>query len=211
MIAIVAHWVNAIATATLVVVGIWAAIATQNALQLSERAWVSPLGAQIRALPAVDIAKDAPTSVYVEKDKPIYFYVILNNSGREPALNLNTRLLNYTIDGYDPKRTTLASISVPENTACENLQPEEGRPPIAPSSPSYNMLSSVFGEPSFTADEKVVSGEKVYVIVGCSAYLTFGSVHRSGFCYMFETGHVVNTVPNAAPTFVPCNRGFSMD
>jgi hypothetical protein len=123
--ATVAHWANAIATAFLVGLGIWAAKATQRALELSERAWLSPVGAAIKPveIKPADSPKGANILVYVEKDRPIYFILFLNNTGKEPALNLHVRILNSTVDGYDSAKTTMESIEVPENTSCENLKP----------------------------------------------------------------------------------------
>jgi hypothetical protein len=205
----VAHWANAIATAFLVVLGIWAARATQNALELSQRAWLSPVGAQITPLeikPA-ESTQGAPTPIFLKKDQPIHFALAVTNSGKQPALDIKVRILNYTIDGFDLEKTTMEALEVPDNTSCNGLLPEKGRLSIAPSAVAYHNLSSAFGEPSFTADDKIVSGEKFYVVRGCIAYETFGAVHRSGFCYFLEN----RQRGNVPPPFGDCPRGFQID
>jgi hypothetical protein len=204
-----ANWANAIATAFLVVLGVLGYFGARNALRLSERAWLSSTGASIKPveIKPADNPQSAPTVVYIKRDQPIYFTLSCSNSGKEPALNVKPRILNSTIEGYDPLKTVSEAIQVPENTSCDGLLPEKGHYIIPPSANMTMNVASNFGEPSLIADDKLVNGEKFYVVRGCIAYDTIGAVHRSGFCYIFDT----RQRPGYVPSFENCLRGFYID
>src|ERR1700730_12377886 len=85
-------WV-ALATLFLGGVGIWGVLETRHALELTQRAWVNPLCAQlVRPL---------------EKAKSIHFAVLTMNSGREPARDVNIHLKNTVIDSFNPLTASL--------------------------------------------------------------------------------------------------------
>ena len=119
---------------------------------------------------------------------------------------MKMRILNSTIEGYDPSKTTSEATEVPENTSCDGLLPEKGRFGIAPSSIGTLSFASNFGEPSLIADDKLVRGEKFYVVRGCVTYDTIGTVHRTGFCYILTN----RQRPGIIPPFESCPRGFSL-
>ena len=61
-------------TWALAFVSIWGLRESRNAIAISERAWVAPIDARL----------DEP----LQRDKPIKVVVLLENSGKQPALNV---------------------------------------------------------------------------------------------------------------------------
>jgi hypothetical protein len=169
------HWANAFATVFLVGVGIWGVTETKKALELTQRAWVSALGANLtRAL---------------ENGKGVYFAVQFLNTGREPAIDANLAIENFTIDSYDPNTTDLVNIEVPTNKACDNLHPLHGRSVIVPTQPGTPLnwiFDSTHGKPPLYVDERIFSGSKYYGFNGCIAYHSYSETHRTKFCYVLE-------------------------
>lgn len=82
-----AHFSVALATFFLVIVGIWGVIETKDALEASQRAWVTPIGAQL--------------TQQLSKDQGIHFGVMFINPGHEPATDIAFKIQNDTIDSYD--------------------------------------------------------------------------------------------------------------
>lgn len=199
-----AHVVNAIATIALVIatagvvgVGIWGVIVTKNALELSERAWI----AAINAVPSASL----------EKDKGIHFAIWAINTGREPATDVNYKILNSTIDSYNPEFTEMNTVEVPKNIACVGLNPQKGRavlPPTQVGNPLQLNLDSSTGDPPFRVDDRVTNGVKFYVVRGCVAYNTFEKVRRTAFCYVMESRLINNT---RVFNFNPCATGFDVE
>jgi hypothetical protein len=205
----------AIATALLVAVGIWGVLETKSALKATQRAWVSPIGAQLTAA--------------LEKNKPIHFAVFLINTGREPAVDVNFQIENSTIDKYDPQYTDMINIKVPENNACNNLSTKTSQRVLAPSNQNIfiaNNFDSLHGNPTLVASDDIISGNKFYAINGCIIYNTYEEPHTSRFCYILEKTDVPSgetnplniptiSLPNYKPlmttksNFATCATGFS--
>jgi hypothetical protein len=164
----------AVATIALVIVGALGIVEGKKALELTQRAWVNPIGGKL--------------TTRVRANEAIHFQIILTNSGREPAIDVAFKFLNHTIEGYDPKVIDMAYISVPENTACVGFDPKSNRTVIAPTNAGavgWNF-DSQHGEPSLLADEKIANGTKFYVVEGCAAYKTYSAKHITSFCYVME-------------------------
>ena len=190
-------------TLLLVVVGFlqWRTLAkTDETLRLQQRAWLTPVGADLGPIPV--------------KDEMIGFGIRLINSGREPATSINVKILNSTIDGISTKATNLADVDVPENTSCDGLKPQRGRADIPPTGTGYTTITqgSGFGEPRLVADDKIVSGDKFYLVRGCLAYLTQEKEKHSAFCYILASVLPPPTPQNHSPIraygFVTCRNGF---
>jgi hypothetical protein len=194
-----AHFATATGTVFLVVVGVWAVYETRRSLELSQRAWVSPAGAQL-------------TTQTLEKNTPLRFDVSFVNSGREPAIDLNFKTLNSTIDAYDPLTTDMRTIAVPENTSCEALMPAKGRAVFAPlqTSAYHYQFDSLNGEPPLNVDDNILDDKKFYVVRGCVAYVTFQVVHHSVFCYIL-TPFLVNNGQSKVRLFESCPHGFEIN
>lgn len=182
---------------------------TDETLNIQQRAWLTPLQANLVQTPSIPP---------VRKGEPIEFNVAFTNNGREPARGVKLRILNATIDGYDPKNTDVATLAVPENTACSNLEPEIGHAVIGPTGEQTARAisyASIFGEPYFVANNALVNGSKFYVANGCAAYLTQGKVRHTSFCYILKSqiAQIPAQGANAARDeriwyFVTCARGF---
>jgi hypothetical protein len=186
---------NVIATLLLVVVGIWGVRTTKNALKLTERAWVSPVAAALR-LP-------------IEKGRPVTFDVVFINSGREPAIDINYRYFNSTIDSFSDN-IDIKTINLGQNTSCDGLMPESGTN-ISPSGSSqlasgtWATMNSLRGTPPYEVDDKVLNGDKFYVVKGCASYRTFEEPHHSGFYYI-----LLGPKSSAKWQFIPYTGGFPL-
>jgi hypothetical protein len=197
---IVATLANAISSAALVVLGILGAMAAKHALDLTERAWVAPAGPIFRP-------EKPPPAAPLEKDRPIHFIVNLFNSGKEPALSVAYKISNYTVDSYDPVRSSMDDIVLPVNSTCDGLEPKGGRPSFPPSAVSSMTMDSMHAESPLTVDDRILNGSRFYAVQGCVAYLTLERVHRTGFCYVLEY------IPSSKnpPAFSVCAQGFYID
>ena len=84
---------------------------------------------------------------------------------------------------FDGRFANLADIQVPTNDTCEGLVPDPGRTVIPPLSFGGVGISenSIHGEPRLVADDRIVKGEKFYVVRGCAAYSTQEKVRNSSF------------------------------
>jgi hypothetical protein len=195
-----AHIATAVATIVLVAVGIWGVIEINHSLKLSQRAWVVPTGAAFRA-------ETPPPGPNLENNRPIHFIVAFLNSGKEPGVEVNYAIRNYLIDGYDPSRTNLETLPIPENDTCRSLTAQKGRPAFAPNAVVGVTLDSAHGQHPLVVDDQIIKGGKFYVVEGCIAYVTFAEIHRSGFCYILE-----NVPGRSTPlAFRICAHGFYMD
>ena len=108
------------------------------------------------------------------------------NSGREPATGVKLAIKNSTIDSFDARFANMADIQVPTNDTCEGLMPDPGRTVIPPLTFGGVSITenSIHGDPRLVADDRIIKGEKFYVVRGCAAYLTQGKVRHSSFCYV---------------------------
>ena len=131
-----------------------------------------------------------------KKDKSISFGILVTNSGREPATAINTKYFNGTIDGTSTKVVNLFDVDVPANTSCDGLKPQAGRAVIAPTGSGSTTITqgSAVGDPRMVADDKIISGDKFYLVRGCFAYLTQGKERHSGFCYILASALWCNSV-----------------
>lgn len=170
-----------IVTAGLVAVGIWGVCETKNVLELSERAWVSPIGMALMSNPEIA--------------KPIRFQLGMVNSGHEPGIDANLAFRNSTIDSYDPTIVDMRNVEVPANNSCEGLATIKGRlalPPSLNGATFAHIFDSGHATPELFADERIVNGSKFYVVLGCIAYITFDKTRYSSFCYVLAS-QIANT------------------
>src|SRR6185437_15782839 len=176
-----------IATAFLVGVGWWGIDATNDALEHSERAWIIPLGMQ-------------PVGT-IEKEKPIKFILTIANPGKEPATQVTFSFHFYTIDAYDPIVADMNDIVVPSTESCSALA-ANGTELYGPTSLGIAINkngNSGRGTPQVIADQKLANKEKFLVVEGCIAYVTFGCLRHSSFCYVFDTKIVATFFPPDRP------------
>jgi hypothetical protein len=183
---------TALATIFLVIVGIWGVIETKHALKLSERAWISVIGAGLRAPP--------------EEGKVIQFNAILINFGKQPGISTDYAVQHGTVKAPPPEDWT--SLSVERNNTCEGLHPKAGAQAIMPALNALGIVrgfDSGNGRDPMTASKAIIDGVFHYYVRGCVAYETFEEPHISSFCYVLKTqaGVAWDKTP-----FVACNTGF---
>ncbi|MGO8914640.1 MAG: hypothetical protein ACLQJR_01870 [Stellaceae bacterium] len=180
-----AHFSVAFATLLLVIVGIWGVIETRGALESTQRAWISPLGAQL--------------AVALELKQGIHITIAFINSGREPATDVSVKIRNDTIDAFDPQFADLSKIQFPNNVSCDDTSPVKDQAIIAPSSPGIGTgwnVDSLHGEPTMVVTQDIIDGKKFYVFTGCVAYRTYEATHKASFCYVMEYN---TSIPSALP------------
>jgi hypothetical protein len=127
----------------------------------------------------------------------VHFWVLMANSGREPARDVNIRIKGTTIDAFNVITTSLENITIPGDTSfCEGVHPANSRLIIPPLTGTGNAtdLDSVYEEPPFYVDDKILRGEKYYVVRGCIVYVTYSVPRRTTFCYILISG----PIPTAA-------------
>jgi hypothetical protein len=173
---------------------------TDETLKLQQRAWLTPLTASLFKNP--------------EKDAGISFFVLFNNSGREPATGVRLRIRNSTIDSYDGRFVNMVDIVLSKNDTCEGLLPDPGRSVVAPTTMGTGIgisENSIHGDPRFVADDRILRGERFYVVMGCAAYLTQQKVRYSSFCYILYSEIPAQTPEQKAaqPPQVP-SRTFQL-
>jgi hypothetical protein len=195
---------TAIATIFLVFVGGWGVHKTDEALELSQRAWLSAIGAGLLGP--------------LEKNSSIHFQVNIMNSGKEPAHNVTFAIKGYTIAAYDTNLVTMDDIIVPGTSDCSGLVPKSGKAPIAPNLFFSEFFDSAHSEPVVLVDDSIVDHSKYYALRGCIAYETFGRIRHSAFCYILAFQSVRDAENNAAPNvgvrqpaFSSCGAGFDAD
>lgn len=186
---------TAIATIFLVAVGIWGVVETKHSLMLSERAWISPINANLVAP--------------IEEGKVIRFQVVFINSGKEPAINIAYSSQNGVIKA--PPYEDWSSLAVDKNTTCDGLRTIIGSGAMAPSTGNIingRGFDSGSGKDPITASKSIIDGIFHYYIRGCIAYTTFEEPHFSSFCYVLQTRFGIEW---KQLVFRPCNIGFESD
>jgi hypothetical protein len=186
---------TALATIFLVVVGVWGVIETKGALEATQRAWLTPISAQVTRQLVVD--------------QGIRFGITFINPGREPATDVVLKFRNDTIESYNPLYTDMNDIPVPENKTCDGLKPVSGRSIISPTGPNVVgvawALDSRHGEPQFLVNDRILKGDRFYVVTGCAAYVTYYKPRKTSFCYVLERVVSIQTMgpPNVAADIAP--------
>jgi len=151
--------------------------AEANVGQLTEmknagRAWVSPITMQL----------DRPLSAGF----PLMFHLVIQNSGREPALAFAIRLVPNVISNIPPI-TDWDSAAFPKNQTCDSLYPVDGGGVVYPGAGAITRSDALrdigMNRLAFAA---TVNQTSIFYIEGCIAYLTLGKPHKSGFCYFLK-------------------------
>lgn len=90
---------TAIGTIFLVIVGAWGVCEAKNALELSQRAWVTSLSSVLTSP--------------IEDSKAVHFGIMITNSGHEPAKDVNIVISDYLIDSFEVMTADMRNISIP--------------------------------------------------------------------------------------------------
>jgi hypothetical protein len=147
-----------------------AAVARDN-IVAGSRAWVGPNGATIEGTPAIGNSVD--------------FVITYQNSGRQPATGFVPAGDVFTLTTDDAGRS-VSKIS-------ENVEKCRAQPPIAGAEVVYPSTGFSGNQYRTTVDkslidDEVVKGDKLIVMTGCFAYITFDTAHHSAYCFYFRNG-----------------------
>jgi len=173
---------STVATSLLVIVGVWGVIATGQSLQLSERAWVSVVSAQVNPTPA---------------GLPLHYHVAAVNSGKQPALDV--AFSQDTGEIAVPPGNDLNGVTLRENTTCRGLAPLKGGGIIAPGTTMFRNTDSGRGEHPVFIDKNFLNGDSMIFVQGCVAYRTFNTIHHTGYCLVIIPVMGYPPPPAAAP------------
>jgi hypothetical protein len=171
---------------------------TDETLRLQQRAWLTPLRAR-SVVPAWS----------PKTNEGIDFVLEMANSGREPATGVVIKIHNDFIDGTSAKQINVPDLKIPKNTSCAGLHsvPESAVVPPTGVGPSFSSgQSSIYGEPRMVADDKIINGDKFYLVEGCIAYVTLGEERHSSFCYVLHSRTGDNNQRRFQ--FIACSSGF---
>jgi hypothetical protein len=160
----------------------------------SQRAWLSPQNAFINP--------DTPIS----KGAPLRIEVIYSNSGREPALDFNSRLEGAT-ELPPPHWQTgeWVDFRVRKNNTCEGLNPIENGPVIYPILSAFAPPRSIFtGINDSIRLAQIATAQVVLAMQGCLVYNTYGKRRESAFCFFLAP--ILNINPDKW-TFRDCFSG----
>jgi hypothetical protein len=142
---------------------------TRHAMEISERAWLAPVGAELEE--------------ELVKDQPMKVIILFENSGKQPAINvLNTAGSGFTmpVSPEEAAQQQKVGPAPPAVDACAGVSPRKGLPIIYPSTVQHLQTPL---ERTFAASEGVLSGATTIFVHGCAAYETFNSVHHSEYCF----------------------------
>ena len=154
------------------------AAAQRDNVELSQRAWIGPFDAKVAPL-----ALDQPVKVTVE----------YRNSGRQPAQMLQFVFQRrFSEQDYINIKTGFKFV-LDAQTTCKNSDIYDLSQTVFPTEQStfYNSFSDsgAQGLPNtFKADQALIDGKQVDVVVGCFIYRTFGKVRHTAFSYFYKAG-----------------------
>ena len=94
------------------IVGAVGIVEGKKALELTQRAWVVPITANLMGSP--------------EAGKAFHFLILFINSGREPALNVDAKFTTATIDAFDPQTIDMRDIKITAEDPVSVLIPLPG-------------------------------------------------------------------------------------
>jgi hypothetical protein len=171
--------------------GAWGVSETRKSMELSERAWASVIGAIISMPPTVG--------------QPLHFNLMIPNTGKEPAVDLN-----YASDfgvAPTPPNDDFSSLTVRSNKTCEGLQPQDAGGFITPGGGVQRGTDSGRGDHPVLLTDDIVQGRSLLYTQGCIAYRTFGKIHHSSYCFVFSlkpntpwNASLVSACPNGNTT-----------
>jgi hypothetical protein len=182
-------------TWVLAAITFWATRDSESSIETSERAWVAPVEARL----------DEP----LEKDRPIKVVVLLENSGKQPALNVQNVAsggITLPFSNEEAAQQQKNRPSPPAEEQCTGYPKQNGVSfydgiVIYPSTVRHLQASI---QDSFVADQSVLSGGRTFFVHGCATYDTIGGHHSSEYC--FWLGPRVDPVTGNRK-FQPCLGG----
>ena len=150
----------------------------QNNMVADHRAWIGPSGATI-GQPIID--------------KSISAIVFYNNTGRQPApLLISVKIIPYTYEAWTLAGTAAADIAAFHDKCFDD------RSEFKPSSiafPGFSANEYQYNVPDLgvTADQAVLSGDKVIVVLACFLYKSYNVIRHTSYCGFDLSGTTVST------------------
>lgn len=164
------HWL-AVATWFLVVPTWVLALDARETGDTARRAWIAPIMADFDRVRGV------------EQSGRMTVRILYQNTGKEPALDLNHREEGVAVSiAADWKES---DIHFKENRTCEGLLPTPRGPTTFPSTQlasdyEYDINPARDGAKVYS---EITSGIRTVYINGCFAYTTLNKPHQSGWCF----------------------------
>lgn len=158
-----------IGTWALAVVGGIGILDSRRAVESSERAWLAPLGGQLKGAPA--------------KGQPLDYVVFYRNVGKDPALKFTEAHTSGHIAMPDMLHGQLPAI--PENDTCVGLHPTFEKV-VYPSSQNLNEGYELYLQIRPDAVDGIIERMTLEYVQGCFAYESMGSPHHSSYCFFLD-------------------------
>lgn len=151
---------------------VWGVCATRNALELSERAWISPMPMKLAEQPILG--------------QPLRVALVFNNTGKEPAIDVNFNN-TYGVVPH-PNNGDMTRMTFPENTACKGIEPVLGGGVAAPTIADRNtrLTDTSHSSQPVVVDEAIMNGQAWVYTQGCIVYRTFNKTHFTQYCNVFR-------------------------
>jgi hypothetical protein len=156
----------------------------QNNMVADHRAWIGPSGATI-GQPIID--------------KPISAKLLYNNTGRQPApLVINVNIIPYTYEEWTVSGAATAGINAFHDSCFNEIfgfKPSSiAFPGLSANEYQYNLPDS-----GVTADQSVLAGDKVVVVLACFSYKSYNTIRHTSYCGFDLSGTTVSTTLSYCP------------
>jgi hypothetical protein len=170
-----------------------AARRSADAIELNQRAWLSPINARLKSPLKAD---ETPT-----------FLIDVQNVGREPAFDATYRIADGLI-AIPQTFSDWTMLPVGENDLCDKTLPLSGNPTIFPgsglSNSSLSILYIVAAPTQFsTPISNIIEKKAILFVRGCIAYTSVNKTRHTAFCNYIEP----NSDPPAAWPIKSCPKG----
>jgi hypothetical protein len=191
-------WTLAVGTWGLFVLAYCALKDNQEIALQGQRAWIAPIG-----------AVQLPEGLLKTGTSPFRFDIQYRNTGREPALNVNTDIGNGETVALPPnwRNGEWADFKAGENKACRGASPLNGGPVVYPS----NLFDSLTIHRTLNDVDRITQIATplvAFVYKGCIVYESGNRRHESGYCFYLQPSV---GVPSDRWTFRICSEGNHAD
>jgi hypothetical protein len=145
----------------------------QENMVASQRAWVGPRNAK------------SPTGPEMEKDLNIV--VEYQNTGREPALDAIYDADVFVSSNVDDTSGELTKRIESFLSKCKIRWVPTQKGVVFPSGSTGSAYELNYTLSAGEIDQDVLDGKKSVIVDGCFVYKSAGGIHRSSFCYFFNS------------------------
>jgi hypothetical protein len=170
------------------------AIATNQLLVASNRAWLAPF--EVRLTEAIVI------------DKPILMIIRYQNIGKSPAIDVGHVSRSGGTLPPEPGKGA-ETIQFPENTFCTDPDMIKLAGVVYPNAPGNEFYNTyVASNAPMLGSQEIIDGKQILFIMGCYRYSTFNEAHHSGFCFYLDPS---NSGKGTGTQFHACLSGDFAD